>query len=89
MNLQKTTAHRRYVDDVPEEVKLRRLKEMTNLFYTKSQALKREKIGQQQLVLVEGVSSNAHVILKQMLWKHFMVLLILNLSCRIAREVQI
>lgn len=53
---EKTTAHRRYVDDVPEKVKLQRLQAMTKLFYAKSQALKREKIGQQELVLVEGKS---------------------------------
>lgn len=61
---EKTTAHRRYADDVPEEVKLRRLKEMTELFYANAQALKKKMIGEQQLVLVEGDSKRGSMDLK-------------------------
>lgn len=61
---EKTTAHRRYKDDVPDEVKHRRLKEMTELFYSKSKALKSKRIGELELVLVEGISRRGSVDLK-------------------------
>ncbi|KAK3910445.1 Mitochondrial tRNA methylthiotransferase CDK5RAP1 [Frankliniella fusca] len=61
---EKTTAHRRYVDDVPDNVKHRRLKEMTELFYARSKALKRKRIGELELVLVEGDSRRGSADLK-------------------------
>lgn len=55
MFLKKTTAHRRYDDDVPAEVKRRRLEEMITLFRTQVEMMNKAQIGKQQLILVEGV----------------------------------
>jgi tRNA A37 methylthiotransferase MiaB len=54
---QKTTAYRRLVDDVPPEIKQQRLIRMTSLFRREAEKLNQAQIGQQQLVLVEGVCS--------------------------------
>lgn len=53
--MQKTTAHRRYQDDVPAPVKLQRLQRMVNLFRSHAEKLNRVQIGSHQLVLIEGV----------------------------------
>jgi MiaB/RimO family radical SAM methylthiotransferase len=53
---EKTMAHRRFTDDVPEEVKQRRLREVIDLFYSKLSQLTEKFLGTKQLVLIEGPS---------------------------------
>lgn len=53
---EKTMAHRRYTDDVPEEVKQRRLREVIDLFYSKLYTLNQRFLGSKQLILIEGPS---------------------------------
>ncbi|KAL1115784.1 hypothetical protein AAG570_006074 [Ranatra chinensis] len=53
---EKTTAHRRYQDDVPPEVKQRRLVAMVSTFREEAATLNKSLVGKQQTVLVEGVS---------------------------------
>lgn len=53
---EKTLAHRRYQDDIPEEVKQRRLRELINLFYSIQTTKVQAEVGTEQLVLVEGPS---------------------------------
>lgn len=52
---QKTTAHRRYQDDVPEHVKKDRHNQMVALYRAKCQKLNDLEIGNTHLVLVEGI----------------------------------
>ena len=54
--LQKTTAHRRYEDDVPQEVKMRRFQEVGAEFRRISKKLNESQINQVQVILIEGVS---------------------------------
>lgn len=51
---EKTHAHRRMVDDVPEAVKQERLVRMIDLFKRTQLAKNREDIGRKHLVLVDG-----------------------------------
>ncbi|XP_063386754.1 CDK5RAP1-like protein [Cydia fagiglandana] len=51
---EKTAAHRRYKDDVPDSVKKIRHNRMIELYRTKSQALNQSEIGNTHLVLIEG-----------------------------------
>ncbi|CAK1586618.1 unnamed protein product [Parnassius mnemosyne] len=51
---EKTTAYRRYKDDIPEEVKKDRHSRMLELYRRKCQALNEAEIGNTHLVLVEG-----------------------------------
>ncbi|PRP80919.1 hypothetical protein PROFUN_11360 [Planoprotostelium fungivorum] len=53
---EKTHAHRAYADDVPPEVKQRRLAEVISLFYSTSKEQNEKEIGREHLVLVEGRS---------------------------------
>ena len=53
---EKTHAHRNYKDDVPEEVKLRRLRELIDLFLKIQEKTTKNEIGRLHLVLVEGPS---------------------------------
>lgn len=53
---EKTMAHRRYKDDVPEEVKQKRLREVIDTFYSKLINLTARFVGSKQLVLIEGPS---------------------------------
>ncbi|EDV49630.1 uncharacterized protein Dere_GG17285 [Drosophila erecta] len=59
---EKTTAHRRYKDDVPLNVKNERLQRMVQVFREGATQLHRQMEGQEQLILVEGKSkrSDAH-----------------------------
>ncbi|CAG9565061.1 unnamed protein product [Danaus chrysippus] len=52
---EKTTAYRRYKDDVPEHVKKDRHRRMVELYRKKCQRLNEEEIGNIHLVLVEGI----------------------------------
>lgn len=53
---EKTRAHYRLSDDVPDEVKRRRHEELANVFREESLAINSSLIGTEQLVLVEGTS---------------------------------
>lgn len=53
---EKTMAHRRYTDDVPEEVKQRRLREVIDLFYSNLNTITARFHGTRQLVLIDGPS---------------------------------
>lgn len=53
---EKTPAHRRYEDDVPFEVKKRRLKEINEYFYRNATEKNLEELNKKHLVLVEGQS---------------------------------
>lgn len=55
---EKTTAHRRYNDDVPEEVKQQRLLEMVKAFRENAADLNATSVGQNQQILIEGVRPN-------------------------------
>lgn len=56
---EKTTAHRRYEDDVPHDVKINRLKQMTQAYRTNAQLLNEKLIGTTQLILIENVSKRS------------------------------
>lgn len=56
---EKTHAHRNYVDDVPEEVKQRRLAELIEAFRGSTGQCYDSQIGTVQLVLVEGPNRRA------------------------------
>lgn len=54
--LQKTRASHRLQDDVPADVKRRRLEELIAVFREEAARANEAMVGQAQLVLVEGVS---------------------------------
>ncbi|KAL1497437.1 hypothetical protein ABEB36_008411 [Hypothenemus hampei] len=56
---EKTTAHRRYKDDVPHEVKMMRLERMIKTFRKNAHILNCAEIGKIHLVLVEGFSKRS------------------------------
>jgi len=51
---EKTHAHRRMQDNVPEDVKKRRLQEMIDTFKRVQLSKQKEDIGREHLVLVDG-----------------------------------
>eukprot|EP01135_Chromosphaera_perkinsii_P001818 Nk52_evm87s210 gene=Nk52_evmTU87s210 len=53
---EKTHAHRRFKDDVPEQTKLRRLREAIDLFQEAAAERNAKYLGRRELVLVEGFS---------------------------------
>lgn len=53
---EKTHAHRNYSDDIPEDLKQRRLRELIDLFHALQAAAGARFLGTEQLVLVEGVN---------------------------------
>lgn len=53
---EKTMAHRRYIDDIPEEVKQRRLREVVDTFYSNLPISSTRFLRTHQLVLIEGPS---------------------------------
>lgn len=61
---EKTRAYHRLNDDVPNEIKLTRLREICDTFRPLALELNQKKIGTEQLVLVEGFSkrSNTHLV---------------------------
>lgn len=59
---EKTTAHRRYKDDVEDSVKNQRLKEMVTVYREEATKLQAKFVGQKQLILVEGVSFFLYVL---------------------------
>ncbi|XP_049635166.1 mitochondrial tRNA methylthiotransferase CDK5RAP1 [Suncus etruscus] len=56
---QKTRAYHRLKDDVPEDVKLRRLQELITVFREEATKANKSAVGRIQLVLVEGVSKRS------------------------------
>lgn len=60
-HIQKTHAFHRLQDDVPVEVKQRRLEECITVFRGEAERVNAALIGSTQLVLVEGVS-NTHTV---------------------------
>ena len=53
---EKTHAHRKLSDDVPQNIKLERLRRMSVLYRSLTEKLNRKLIGTHQVVLIEGVS---------------------------------
>ncbi|CAO3702900.1 unnamed protein product [Rhizopus stolonifer] len=51
---EKTHAHRRFVDDVAEETKSRRLQEIVTTFHREASAKNQNLIGSTQLVLIDS-----------------------------------
>lgn len=56
---EKTHAHRKLSDDVPQDVKLDRVRRMTTLHRKITEKLNKKLIGTQQLVLIEGDSKRS------------------------------
>lgn len=56
---EKTTAHRRFQDNVPDEVKQFRLRELNNQFRKSAELANRKFIGQKQTILIEGPSKRS------------------------------
>lgn len=56
---EKTTAHRRYQDDVPQNIKVERLQRMAEVYRRHATELHRSFIGQEQLILIEGYSKRS------------------------------
>ncbi|XP_031626407.1 CDK5RAP1-like protein [Contarinia nasturtii] len=57
---EKTTAHRRFVDDVPQDVKNRRVYEMAKVFRDGAEELNAACVGKKQLILIEGTSKKSN-----------------------------
>ena len=53
---EKTHAHRKMVDDVPENIKQARLAEMIQVFKTNQLIKQKEDIGRYHLMLIDGIS---------------------------------
>lgn len=56
---EKTTAHRRYKDSVPHEIKIERVKRMAQIFRRHAETLNKAQIDKMQLILVEGFSKKS------------------------------
>lgn len=56
---EKTTAHRRFIDDISSEVKYERLMRMTKAFRDNAKVLHEQLIGTKQLILIENVSKRS------------------------------
>jgi tRNA-2-methylthio-N6-dimethylallyladenosine synthase len=56
---ERTLAHRKFQDDVPEKTKKRRLTEIISQQMNIQEELNREEIGRRHLVLVEGTSKRS------------------------------
>ncbi|MBP3191188.1 tRNA (N6-isopentenyl adenosine(37)-C2)-methylthiotransferase MiaB [Natronogracilivirga saccharolytica] len=56
---ERTLAHRKYEDDVPEEVKKRRLSEIISLQHGIAAELNQQEIGRRHIVLAEGTSKRS------------------------------
>lgn len=69
----KTLAERKYKDDVPEEIKKRRLQEIVDLQRKHSAVRTAEGLGKIHEVLVEGVSKKSNAMLKGRNSQNFVV----------------
>ncbi|MEX0771933.1 MAG: tRNA (N6-isopentenyl adenosine(37)-C2)-methylthiotransferase MiaB [Balneolales bacterium] len=56
---ERTFAHRKFEDDVPEKVKNRRLTEVINIFRKYSEMNNQKEIGKKHIVLIEGPSKRS------------------------------
>lgn len=56
---EKTTAYRKFTDDVPQDVKLERLHRMVEMFRENAQILNNKLIGTKQLILIEDTSKRS------------------------------
>ena len=56
---ERTLANRKYKDDVPEEIKKRRLNEIIKLQMQIQEENNREEVGKRHLILVEGTSKRS------------------------------
>lgn len=56
---ERTFAHRKFEDDVPNEVKNRRLSEVIKVYRKYSELLNKKEIGKKHIVLVEGTSKRS------------------------------
>uniref|UniRef100_A0A8D8L6Q8 CDK5RAP1-like protein n=1 Tax=Culex pipiens TaxID=7175 RepID=A0A8D8L6Q8_CULPI len=56
---EKTTAHRRFTDDVPTPVKQQRLRDMIKVFRAGAERLNAQFVGREELILVEGASKRS------------------------------
>uniref|UniRef100_A0A1B0D859 Uncharacterized protein n=1 Tax=Phlebotomus papatasi TaxID=29031 RepID=A0A1B0D859_PHLPP len=56
---EKTTAHRRFKDDIPEDVKAERMRRTIEVFRRNATELNSRMIGQEQLILIEGNSKRS------------------------------
>lgn len=56
---EKTTAHRRFDDDVPKAIKAERLGRMIEAFRSVALELNKKMIGNEELILIEGVSKRS------------------------------
>lgn len=56
---EKTTAHRRFQDNVPDEVKQLRLRELNTQFRKSAELANRKFIGKEQIILIEGHSKRS------------------------------
>lgn len=56
---EKTTAHRRFEDNVPQDVKIRRLQEMVKVFRKGATEMQSKFNGTEQLILIEGKSKRS------------------------------
>ncbi|KAB0793048.1 hypothetical protein PPYR_12668 [Photinus pyralis] len=61
---EKTTAHRRFEDDVPPHVKQARLERMVDTYRNIVKSVNYSQIGERHLVLVEGVSKRSELYLQ-------------------------
>ncbi|KAK5641966.1 hypothetical protein RI129_010513 [Pyrocoelia pectoralis] len=61
---EKTTAHRRYEDDVPSHIKQTRLEQMIDTYRSIVKTVNYSQIGQKHLVLVEGESKRSDLCLQ-------------------------
>lgn len=58
---EKTTAHRRFQDNVADDVKQQRLRHMNMVFRESAEIANRKFVGKEQIILVEGVSVIANL----------------------------
>lgn len=56
---EKTSAYRRYVDNVDNKIKLERVQRMSKVYRSEADKLNKSQIGQQQLILIEGESKRS------------------------------
>lgn len=58
---EKTTAHRRYKDDVPAEVKSARVRAMSAVYRAGAEEVNQQYVGREELILIEAVTAVKHI----------------------------
>lgn len=56
---EKTTAYRRYKDDIPDNIKIQRLQEMIKIFRKNAEILQSKFLGKEELILIENTSKKS------------------------------